>query len=99
MDRLMKPTTALITAMAAGMGKSCRFLAENASERETMNFSWHNDFGGQRNGRIAVARDSQVTQDNTVVKHRAKKVRRIYNNKIIVGFAGTTADAESLGKT
>ena len=37
-----------------------------------------------------------MTLNNTVVKHHAKKVRRIYNNKIIVGFAGATADALNL---
>jgi ATP-dependent HslUV protease, peptidase subunit HslV len=47
-------------------------------------------------GRTAVAGDGQVTLNASVVKHRARKVRRIYNNAIIVGFAGATADALSL---
>jgi len=47
-------------------------------------------------GRTAVAGDGQVTMNASVVKHRARKVRRIYNDAIIVGFAGTTADALSL---
>lgn len=47
----------------------------------------------RRNGKLAVAGDGQVTLNESVVKHRAKKVRRIYNDKIIVGFAGATADA------
>jgi len=41
-------------------------------------------------GVVAVAGDGQVTLNNTVIKHKAKKVRRIYNDKIIVGFAGGT---------
>src|SRR6056297_1645904 len=45
------------------------------------------------NGKAAVAGDGQVTLDTSVVKHHAKKVRRIYNDRIIVGFAGATADA------
>ncbi len=45
---------------------------------------------------IAVAGDGQVTLDTTIIKHGAKKVRRIYSNKIIVGFAGATADALNL---
>lgn len=49
-------------------------------------------------GKIAVAGDGQVTLDNHVVKHQAKKVRRIYNDKIIVGFAGATADALNLSE-
>lgn len=47
-------------------------------------------------GRTAVAGDGQVTLNASVVKHRARKVRRIYNDTIIVGFAGATADALSL---
>lgn len=47
-------------------------------------------------GRTAVAGDGQVTMNASVVKHRARKVRRIYNDAIIVGFAGATADALSL---
>ena len=44
-------------------------------------------------GKVVVAGDGQVTLNTTIVKHHAKKVRRIYNDKIIVGFAGATADA------
>jgi ATP-dependent HslUV protease subunit HslV len=50
----------------------------------------------KKKGKIAVAGDGQVTLGGTIVKHNAKKVRRIYNNKIIVGFAGATADALNL---
>jgi len=50
----------------------------------------------RRNGRVAVAGDGQVTFDKTVMKASAKKVRRLYNNKIIAGFAGSTADAFTL---
>ena len=52
----------------------------------------------KRDGRIAVAGDGQVTMNNAVIKHRAKKVRRIYKDKIIVGFAGATADALNLSE-
>ena len=52
----------------------------------------------RRDGRMAVAGDGQVTMNNTVVKHRARKVRRIYNDRIIVGFAGATADALHLSE-
>lgn len=47
-------------------------------------------------GRVAVAGDGQVTIDTTVMKHKARKVRRLYNNQVIVGFAGATADAFTL---
>lgn len=49
-------------------------------------------------GKVALAGDGQVTLNNTVVKHRAKKVRRIYNDRILVGFAGATADALNLSE-
>jgi ATP-dependent HslUV protease subunit HslV len=52
----------------------------------------------RRDGRLAVAGDGQVTLNDSVVKHRAKKVRKIYNDKIIVGFAGATADALNLSE-
>ncbi len=52
----------------------------------------------RRKGRVAVAADGQVTLNNAVVKHHAKKVRRIYNDKIIVGFAGASADALHLSE-
>lgn len=47
-------------------------------------------------GKVAVAGDGQVTLDTTVLKHGARKVRRLYNDNIIVGFAGATADAFTL---
>ena len=49
-------------------------------------------------GKVAVAGDGQITLDNTIIKHHAKKVRKIYQEKIIVGFAGTTADALNLSE-
>ncbi|MCF8068519.1 MAG: ATP-dependent protease subunit HslV [Desulfobacterales bacterium] len=49
-------------------------------------------------GKMIVAGDGQVTLNNTVIKHNARKVRRIYNDKIIVGFAGATADAMNLSE-
>lgn len=50
------------------------------------------------NGRVAVAGDGQVTLNNAVIKHQARKVRRIYNDQIVVGFAGATADALNLSE-
>ena len=49
-------------------------------------------------GKMAVAGDGQVTLNNSVVKHHARKVRRIYNDRIVVGFAGATADALTLSE-
>src|SRR5215467_7986527 len=50
----------------------------------------------RRNDHVAVAGDGQVTFDKTVMKGRARKVRRLYNDKIIAGFAGSTSDAFTL---
>ena len=50
----------------------------------------------RREGRVAMAGDGQVTVGETVMKARAKKVRRLYNDKILAGFAGATGDAFSL---
>lgn len=44
-------------------------------------------------GKIAIGGDGQVTMQSTVVKHTAKKVRRLYQDKCLAGFAGSTADA------
>jgi len=47
-------------------------------------------------GQVAVAGDGQVSLGNTVMKHKARKVRRLYHDKVITGFAGATADAFTL---
>ena len=49
-------------------------------------------------GRAVVAGDGQVTLESNVIKHQAKKVRKIYKDRIIVGFAGATADALNLSE-
>ena len=50
----------------------------------------------KRNGEVALGGDGQVTLDKTVVKHTAKKVRRMYHDKVIGGFAGSAADGLTL---
>src|SRR5665647_774066 len=50
----------------------------------------------KHNGKITVAGDGQVTLDTTILKHGARKVRRLYNDEVIVGFSGATADAFTL---
>jgi len=47
-------------------------------------------------GRVVMSGDGQVSFGDIVVKHTAKKVRRLFNDKIIAGFAGSTADALAL---
>jgi len=47
-------------------------------------------------GEVVVAGDGQVTLGNTIMKHEARKVRRLYDGKVVTGFAGATADAFTL---
>jgi ATP-dependent HslUV protease subunit HslV len=49
-----------------------------------------------RDGKVAIGGDGQVTMGNTVLKHNAKKIRRMYGDRVIGGFAGATADAFTL---
>lgn len=49
-----------------------------------------------RDGKAVLGADGQVSFNNTVLKHNAKKVRRLYNDTILAGFAGATADAFTL---
>ncbi len=50
----------------------------------------------RREGEVVVAGDGQVTYGNTVLKQSARKVRRIFKDRVVVGFAGATADALTL---
>ncbi len=50
----------------------------------------------RKDGRVAIAGDGQVTLENTIIKHTAKKIRRIYEGKALAGFAGSVADAFTL---
>ncbi len=52
--------------------------------------------GVMQGGRVALGSDGQATMGNTVMKHRAQKVRPLFNGKILAGFAGATADAFTL---
>ncbi|MCW8858741.1 MAG: ATP-dependent protease subunit HslV [Deltaproteobacteria bacterium] len=47
-------------------------------------------------GKVALAGDGQVSLGNTVMKHSARKIRRIYQDQVLAGFAGSTADAFTL---
>ena len=50
----------------------------------------------RREDKVVMAGDGQVTLGDSVIKHKAKKIRRLYQDKILAGFAGSTADAFSL---
>jgi ATP-dependent HslUV protease subunit HslV len=72
-----------------------------AGEKKNMNKAMEKMIGTtvivvRHKGKVAMAGDGQVTLGNTVMKHGAKKVRRLYKDQIIAGFAGATADAFTL---
>jgi ATP-dependent HslUV protease, peptidase subunit HslV len=50
----------------------------------------------RRNGKVAIASDGQVTMGQTIMKHGARKIRRMYQNRVMAGFAGSVADAQAL---
>ncbi|HHT9132450.1 MAG TPA: ATP-dependent protease subunit HslV [Candidatus Tripitaka californicus] len=50
----------------------------------------------RRNGAVAIGGDGQVSIQNTILKQDARKIRSLYHNKVLVGFAGATADAFAL---
>ena len=52
--------------------------------------------GVKKDDEVALGSDGQVTQGDTVMKHKTKKVRKIYEDKVMIGFAGATADAFTL---
>ncbi|GMT47887.1 MAG: ATP-dependent protease subunit HslV [bacterium] len=50
----------------------------------------------RKNGKVAIGADGQVTMGNTVLKHNARKTRKMYQDRVLTGFAGATADAFTL---
>jgi ATP-dependent HslUV protease subunit HslV len=50
----------------------------------------------RKNNKVAIAGDGQVTLGQTILKHNANKIRKMYNNNLLAGFAGATADALTL---
>ncbi len=50
----------------------------------------------RRDGKVVMAGDGQVTLGETVIKHTARKIRRLFNDRVLAGFAGSTADAFAL---
>ncbi|MEW6680525.1 MAG: ATP-dependent protease subunit HslV [bacterium] len=50
----------------------------------------------KKEGMVAIGGDGQVSLENTIIKHKAKKIRRIYEGKVLAGFSGSVADAFTL---
>jgi ATP-dependent HslUV protease subunit HslV len=66
------------------------------SEQKTERMHGTTILSVRKDNKTVVAGDGQVTLGESVIKHNAKKVRRLFNEKILAGFAGSTADALSL---
>jgi len=76
--------------------KSWKVSGEETGEEGKMKIRSTTVIGFVRNGKAAIGSDGQVTMGNTVAKHTTKKVRKIYNDSVLVGFAGSTSDAFTL---
>ena len=65
---------------------------------DRMNYRMHGTIilSVRHKGKVVMAGDGQVTLETTVMKHTARKVRRIFQDKVLAGFAGATADAFTL---
>jgi ATP-dependent HslUV protease, peptidase subunit HslV len=70
--------------------------SDEAAERKTRLIRSTTVLCVRREGKVVMAGDGQVTLGDHVIKHGAKKIRRLYQDKILAGFAGSTADAFSL---
>jgi ATP-dependent HslUV protease subunit HslV len=69
---------------------------ENSAERPTRRIRSTTVLCVRRTDKVVMAGDGQVTLGESVIKHGAKKIRRLYQDKILAGFAGSTADAFTL---
>jgi len=71
-------------------------VIQRPGEEEIMRIKGTTIIAVRHKGKVAVAGDGQATWDTTILKQGARKVRRLYNGDVIVGFAGATADAFTL---
>lgn len=71
-------------------------LKQKKERQNTMKVRSTTILSVRHKGEVVIAGDGQVSLGNTVMKHQAKKVRKLYKDQVIVGFAGATADAFTL---
>ena len=72
------------------------FIIENRSGIKMEQYRGTTILSVRRDGKVVIGGDGQVSLGNTIMKGNARKVRRLYNDKVIAGFAGGTADAFTL---
>lgn len=78
------------------MKQSLRTPSSNSRSSKTPRIRSTTVLCVRRDGKVVMAADGQVTLGEGVIKHNARKIRRLYQDKILAGFAGSTADAFSL---
>ena len=78
------------------LGKNPQSRQWNAGSGDPATHPFNHGLCVRRNGTVVMAADGQVTMGDSVIKHSARKIRRLYQDKILAGFAGSTADAFSL---
>lgn len=78
------------------VGAGATWLADAGYEALEMKIRSTTILAVRRDGKLAVAGDGQVTFDKTIMKHGARKVRRIASGKVVAGFAGSAADGITL---
>jgi ATP-dependent HslUV protease subunit HslV len=71
-------------------------IEQRASDRPRQRIRATTILSIRKDGQAVMAADGQVTLENTIMKKRAKKLRFMYNDRVLIGFAGATADAFSL---
>ncbi len=91
---LIKECRTQVTSSAAGSGGN--FVSTQADQARSPRIRSTTVVCVRRNGSVVMAADGQVTLGESVIKHSARKIRRLYQDKILAGFAGSTADAFSL---
>jgi len=91
------PDCQMITAKPMRVEASSTFLVERGPEGYEMEpFHGTTVLSVRKGGRVAMGADGQVTLGNTVMKERAVKVRRLADNTVLAGFAGSVSDAFTL---
>lgn len=91
------PASAVRSGGAAGATQHARVLCDTIPQRmDELLIRSTTVLCVRRDGAVAMAGDGQVTVGTTVMKHGAAKVRRLYHDKILAGFAGSAADAFAL---
>jgi ATP-dependent HslUV protease subunit HslV len=88
-DTMQTPAAAVVSSVALSLPTLDFSLASGPIRSTTV-------ICVRRNGQVVMAADGQVTLGSSVIKHTAKKIRRLYQDKVLAGFAGSTADAFSL---